>query len=190
MLTFKRRKDMFFSEAQRVPPLNNWNCAPPFLAPEVLPPLLIMLFFSFSLSPELIQVENTKTKIQNTNIPRSTRFLHNATFLNLLSRRSCSPLMENGKWTKTAPISENFPHYLRPPAFPLPPLFIFSSSSTAGSYGVQIQSRALWQSVHHIHFTISRLSLKTTFANQFCKEWLSHHCEKNKGGHILILRWM
>ena len=137
MLTFKRQKDMFFSEAQRVPPLNNWNCALPFLAPEVLPPLLIMLFFSFSLSPELIQVENTKQKSKYKY--RSTRFLHNATFLNLPSRRSCNPLMENGKWTKNAPISENFPHYQRPPAFLLSPLSIFPSSSTA----VEIQSRAL-----------------------------------------------
>ena len=192
MLTFKRRKDMFFSEAQRVPPLNNWNCAPPFLAPEVLPPLLIMLFFSFSLSLKRsykLKIQKQKYKIQ------IQIYLHPPAFsitplFSIFSPAGVAALwwkMENGP--KLHQFPKTFLHYLRPPAFLLSSLFIFPSSPTAGSYAVEIQSRALavGPSYPLQHF-------QTLSENHFCKSvlqrWLSHHCEKNIGGHSLILRWM
>ena len=96
----------------------------------------------------------------------STPFLQKATFLDLPFRRSCNPLMENGKWTKTAPISENFPYYLRPPASLVSSLFISPSSSTAGSYAVEIQSRALAVGPYPLqHF-------QTLSENHFCKSVL------------------
>ena len=159
---------MFFSEAQRVPPLNNWNCAPPFLAPEVLPPLLIMLFFSFSLSPELIQVENTKTKIKiQIQIYLDPPAFFITPLFSIFSPAGVATLwwkMENGP--KLHQFPKTFPFSLDRQLFFYPfPLFPNCWKLNA----VEIQSRALWQSVH-IHFNISRLSLKTTFANQFCKD--------------------